>query len=1270
MSSTSSTDPTPPRHDADWQPPDTFDEYVLVRPLGQGAMGQVYVAQDTVLDRLVAIKFVLRFEAASGRARFLNEARAIARLQHRNVVTIHRVGETGGCPYIVSEFIRGETLDRIERPAPSQRVLDIARDLARGLSAAHKSGVLHRDLKPSNAIQAEDGTTKLLDFGLAKLTTDEASSEASAAELVETQVASSVADMATTTSFSGTVPPIERAGDPGTVEGVVLGTPFYLAPERWRGNPAIAASDIYSLGALLYELACGRPPHEARTIPILAARVVSNDPVSVSVRAPQLDPALAAVIDRCLTRDPAQRFESADALLRALDEIAGVSARDRTTPAVEENPYRGLFAFESQHRALFFGRRSEVATILERLRNESFVLVAGDSGVGKSSMCRAGILPAIAEGVLGGPAQWSVATMVPGRKPLIALGEAQTQLVGRSTDPTGWTAGDLTAEGSAGLRGHVLFVDQLEEMITMSSPEDAAMLAEILGRIAAAPRPGLRLLGTVRSDFLTRVAAFTGIRDVISRALFLLPPLTRDGIREAIVGPAKLRQVSFESPEMVDLLVDSASSPASLPLLQFTLAELWEVRDRENAVIPARALEEIGGVAGALARHADAVIARMLPEQRLLARDILTRLVTESETRARRTAAELTDDSRQRVEVLEALVQGRLLAAHEEDGEPVYELVHEALITGWVRLRTWMDDEWAARSRLDRARAAAAEWRRLSRPAELLWSAPQLQEITQAQEESLDAETRAFLTSSRRLIRRRRLRRRLLAVAAAAAVLATYGVIKLVAARDTDRAIATRLSRSVKLLDQARKANRETELLQQRAFAAFDGGDDTEGERWWRDARAQARQTEHHYIQAISLLDESLTLDARRRELRSLLADALYERTLIAERDHRPEQLEELLARLDAADPEGSRQARLQRPADLVVAADPAGSEITVERYGRDAAGRRTRQIVHGAQPAPLHARLERGSYLLTLEAPGRAQVRFPVLLERGESMKLEIRLPERREIPAGFLYVPAGRFLYGTSADDDLRRLFMTAAPLHRRETAAFLIAQHETTFAEWIAFLEALPAGERDRRMPRPGNWGMVKLERHGPGAYRLSMTPSKTLLTAFSGEDITYAAREHLREQDWLKFPVSGISAADAIAYTRWLDRSGKVPGARLCTELEWERAARGADDRRFPHGESLQPDEANYLETYPAGGAGPDQVGAHPASASPFGVHDMVGNVFELTTGGASSDVVVARGGAFQFRALTGAAYNRTLVEEGFLGLFVGFRVCATPGGARR
>src|SRR5688500_16490398 len=153
-----------------WTPPEQFDDYRVIRPLGIGAMGQVFLAHDRVLDREVAIKFVSSVDSGgSARERFLTEARAAARLQHPNVVAVHRVGEIDDRPYIISEFVSGSSLDKVEKPMPAERALELGIGLARGLAAAHRRGVLHRDIKPGNAILAEDGHVKLVDFGLAKL---------------------------------------------------------------------------------------------------------------------------------------------------------------------------------------------------------------------------------------------------------------------------------------------------------------------------------------------------------------------------------------------------------------------------------------------------------------------------------------------------------------------------------------------------------------------------------------------------------------------------------------------------------------------------------------------------------------------------------------------------------------------------------------------------------------------------------------------------------------------------------------------------------------------------------------------------------------------------------------------------------------------------------------------------------------------------------------------------------------------------------------------
>src|SRR5262245_11599024 len=190
-------------------------------------MGFVFVARDTLLDRQVAIKFISAVEPdVMARQRFQNEARALARLQHGNVVTVHRVGEVDGRPYLVCELVEGKSLAQLSLPLPTQRVIEIGVGAVRGLAAVHRHGLLHRDLKPGNIAFMPNGAVKLLDFGLATL-----------AETPEPATDWSLSD-----------------------SGEVVGTRAYLAPEIRAGGPATRRSDIYSLGAVLYELYMGNPP--------------------------------------------------------------------------------------------------------------------------------------------------------------------------------------------------------------------------------------------------------------------------------------------------------------------------------------------------------------------------------------------------------------------------------------------------------------------------------------------------------------------------------------------------------------------------------------------------------------------------------------------------------------------------------------------------------------------------------------------------------------------------------------------------------------------------------------------------------------------------------------------------------------------------------------------------------------------------------------------------------------------------------------------------
>ena len=270
--------------------------------------------------------------------------------------------------------------------------------------------------------------------------------------------------------------------------------------------------------------------------------------------------------------------------------------------------------------------------------------------------------------------------------------------------------------------------------------------------------------------------------------------------------------------------------------------------------------------------------------------------------------------------------------------------------------------------------------------------------------------------------------------------------------------------------------------------------------------------------------------------------------------------------------------------------------------------------------------------------------------------------------VPAGFVYIGAGELWFG-DGDEQLRTQFLDTAPLHRRATDGYLIARNEVTFREWIAFLTAAPASERPLLSPRAGSTrGSVQL-REDEGGWQLVFQPATQRYTARAGEAIVYAGRKAMARQDWLDFPVTGVSAQDAQRYLSWLRATGRVPNARLCTELEWERAARGADDRVYPNGDQLRPQDANFDLTYGRLGSayGPDVVGSHPATRSPFGVDDLVGNALELVASSlGAEDELLVRGGAYFFGAASCRSTNREIVPATLRDATIGFRVCATPG----
>ena len=266
--------------------------YEIQSPLGAGGMGEVYRARDTRLDRTVAVKILPSHLSDNPEAkhRFDREARAISSLNHPNICTLYDVGHQDGIDYLVMEFLEGETLaDRLMKgPLPLDQLLKYGIEICDGLENAHKTGVSHRDLKPGNIMLTKSGA-KLMDFGLAKATT------------ANTQSASTL-----TMSLSGS-----PAQQPLTARGTLVGTFQYMSPEQLEGHDADARSDIFALGAVLYEMATGKRAFTGKTQASIVAAILASEPPPISSVEPMSPPSLDRVVKTCLAKDPDERFQSA-----------------------------------------------------------------------------------------------------------------------------------------------------------------------------------------------------------------------------------------------------------------------------------------------------------------------------------------------------------------------------------------------------------------------------------------------------------------------------------------------------------------------------------------------------------------------------------------------------------------------------------------------------------------------------------------------------------------------------------------------------------------------------------------------------------------------------------------------------------------------------------------------------------------------------------------------------------------------------------------------
>jgi WD40 repeat protein/tRNA A-37 threonylcarbamoyl transferase component Bud32 len=695
---------------------DIIGHYEVIRELGRGGMGVVYLARNTKLARRVAIKYLLTGNARASSS-LLAEARATALCQHENIVIIHDVDEHRGNPFMVLEYLHGQTLRQLldSERLPARRVIELMIPVLRALERAHQHGIVHRDLNPANVFVTEDGVVKVLDFGLAKILADHAGESSSGYMLPPDP---------------GYWPPLSRTGD-------LVGTLPYMSPEQVRGIPFDIDHrvDLWAAGIMLYEMLLGQhplAPLDDATLHDLACGQVTIP--SARARLPEHG-ALAAIIDRCLLASKNARTASASELLAELEPLASAGAAGDLRD--DQSPFAGLAAFQEGDAANFHGRSHEIAGICARLRRRPLIAVAGPSGVGKSSLLRAGVVPALRQSSGG----WQALITRPGRQPLAALADALLQLSGATMQASrNWLAARLRDEPGllgAELRrwardneGRVLIiVDQFEELYTLGADasERAAFLGCLAGVADDAASP-LRVALSIRSDFIDRLAEDAAFVAEVTAGLVFLAPLGRAGLRAALIEPVRAAGYQFESPELVDCVLDDLhATRGALPLLQFTASRLWGLRDSARRLLTVDSYHAIGGMSGALASHADAVLAAMSRTEQALVRAIFERLVTPERTRAIIGLSDLRDacgDAGEIERVIGRLADARLVVIEtgQMDGQGgTVEMIHESLIDGWPQLGQWLhEDQEASRFRAH-VRAAAHEWDQQGQSEDLLW---------------------------------------------------------------------------------------------------------------------------------------------------------------------------------------------------------------------------------------------------------------------------------------------------------------------------------------------------------------------------------------------------------------------------------------------------------------------------------------------------------------------------------------------------------------------
>ncbi|NDJ75955.1 MAG: protein kinase [Chloroflexi bacterium] len=792
--------------------------YELHEQIGVGGFGAVYRAQQTTVGREVAVKVILPKLANNPDfiRRFETEAQTVARLEHMHIAPLYDYWRDPDGAYLVMRYFRGGSLAGALRGGAYdlQATAHLLDQIAAALTVAHRSNIIHRDLKPGNILLDEDGNAYLADFGIAKDIdrTDSGLTGADAIigslDYISPEQARSEPITPCTDLYSlgvmlyemltgehpfpglssiermykhinDALPPINRQ-DNGKWDDINS-----VIQKATKKDPAKRYPDALALATAFREAAhLDRDDQGDNVVEQLTRREqdiltriiagLSNKEIAqeLYIEVSTVKWYVYQIYRKLGVRSRMQCIVRARELNLVIDSdsdsdlltITGEGIHTGLLPE-PENPYKGLCPFQPADNRDFFGREKLTAVLTARMGESGefarFLAVVGPSGSGKSSVVRAGLIPALWRGDLPGAEQWFVVDMLPGTYP---IDELEIALMRVAADQARNLHEPLTRDQRGLLRAAqlilpdddselVVIVDQFEEVFTLVEDEAVCQqFLDLLYTAVTAPRSRVRIVITLRADFYDKPLHYPEFGEMVRSRMETILPLSAEELQRAISNPAEQAGVTFEEGLVASIISEIHYQPGALPLLQYALTELFD--NREGLCMTRRAYEYIGQTTGALARRAETIYMELDEAGRESARQMFLRLVTLGEgtedTRRRVPRAELlavASDPDLMDEIVDSYTAYRLLALDHDPGTraPVVEVAHEAILREWKQLRDWLNES-RHDIRLQRLLAhTTTDWFNAGQDRSYLLHGTRLQQF-----EDWAASTRLALTSQER----------------------------------------------------------------------------------------------------------------------------------------------------------------------------------------------------------------------------------------------------------------------------------------------------------------------------------------------------------------------------------------------------------------------------------------------------------------------------------------------------------------------------------------